>query len=257
MRMRTTEAKRSRTGADGIVAAATGGDRAAFAELARRHRRELHAHCYRMLGSFEDSEEVVQETFLRAWRSRKGLRGRASFRAWLYRIATNACHDALQRRWRRPKPADGSDGGLLEAIGATDADPEAAVVSKETTELAFVAALRHLSPKQRTVLGLCDVLGLPAKEAAALLEASVPSVNSALQRARCSLRHHLPEQRLEWTRHSDASEDERALLEQYLGAIERADAEAFVAEALSDQASLTIAPERRRPRAEAAVVGGK
>ena len=235
MGMRTTEAKRSRAGADGIVAAATGGDRVAFAELARRHRRELHAHCYRMLGSFEDSEEVVQETFLRAWRSRKGLRGRASCRAWLYRIATNACHDALQRRWRRPKPADGSDGGLLEAI---------------------VAALRHLSPKQRTVLGLCDVLGLPAKEAAALLEASVPSVNSALQRARCSLRHHLPEQRLEWTRHSDASEDERALLERYLGAIERADAEAFVAEALSDKASLTIAPERRRPRAEAAVVGG-
>ena len=256
--MRTTEAKQSRNGTDAIVAAATGGDRAAFSELARRHRRELQAHCYRMLGSSEDPEDLVQETFLRAWRSRASFRGDASFRAWLYRIATNACHDALQRRSRRPQPAGGSDGGPLEEIEATDAGPEAAVVSKETTELALTVAIRHLPPKQRTALVLRGVLGLPAEEAATLLEASVPSVNSALQRARRTLKHHLPKQRLEWTRLSGASEDERALLQRYLGAIERADAEAFVEEAWSEQARVTIAPERRRPRAEAApVVSGE
>jgi RNA polymerase sigma-70 factor, ECF subfamily len=210
---------------------------AAFTELATRHRRELQAHCYRMLGSSDESEDLVQETFLRAWRSRMSLRGDASFRAWLYRIATNACHDALQHRLRRPQRVEASFAEAVEETMATDAGPDAQVVSKETTELAFMAAIRHLSPKQRTALILRGVLDLSARDAASLLEASVPSVNSALQRARGTLKHRLPEQRLEWTRPSDASEDERALLKQYLEAVERADATAFVEKPLGEIAT--------------------
>jgi RNA polymerase sigma-70 factor (ECF subfamily) len=225
---------------DAIVASATGSEGAAFSELATRHRCELQAHCHRMLGSYEESEDLVQETFLRAWRSRTSFRGDASFRAWLYRIATNACHDALQRRLRRPQRVEVSFGEAVEGTMATDAEPDDQVVSKETTELVFMAAIQHLPPKQRAVLVLRGVLGLSARDAASLLEASVPSVNSALQRARGTLKHRLPEQRLEWTRPSGASEEDRALLQRYLDAIERADAKAFVEETLGERAAVTI-----------------
>jgi RNA polymerase sigma-70 factor (ECF subfamily) len=213
--------------------------------LVDRHRRELRVHCYRMLGSFEDAEDLVQETFLRAWRARESFQERSSMRAWLYRIATNACLDALDRRPRRVLPhhlAPPSDPSLalpprpdlpwlqpypdrlLEPAAPGDAQPDAEVVARETIELAFLAAIQHLPPRQRAVLILRDVLGWPAKEAAGLLDTSVAATNSALQRARTTLRQHLPERRLDWTRSVDPTEEELAVLRRYMDAFERADA---------------------------------
>jgi len=178
----------------------------AFSGLAERHRRELHVHCYRMLGSFEDAEDTVQETFLRAWRRRESFAGRSTFRAWLYRIATNACLDLLAKR--RPEPATGGEvpwlqpypGRLLDELPAGDADePETVAVARETIELAYLVAVQHLAPRPRAVLILRDVLGWPAKDVAELLGDSVNSVNSALQRARAGMREHLPAERHEWT----------------------------------------------------------
>jgi RNA polymerase sigma-70 factor (ECF subfamily) len=181
-------------------------DEPTFSGLAQRHRRELHVHCYRMLGSFEDAEDAVQETFLRAWRRRETFEGRSTVRAWLYRIATNACLDLLAKR--RPEPATGGEvlwlqpypDRLLDELPAGDADePEAAAVARETIELAYLVAVQHLAPRPRAVLILRDVLGWPAKEVAELLGDSVNSVNSALQRARAGMRVHLPAERQDWT----------------------------------------------------------
>ncbi|MEU9734337.1 RNA polymerase subunit sigma-70 [Streptomyces sp. NPDC048002] len=181
-------------------------DEPAFARLAERHRRELHVHCYRMLGSFEDAEDAVQETFLRAWRRRETFEGRSTFRAWLYRIATNTCLDLLAKS--RPEPATGGEvlwlqpypDRLLDELPAGDeAEPEALAVARETIELAYVVAVQHLAPRPRAVLILRDVLGWPAKEVAELLGDSVNSVNSALQRARAGMREHLPAERQDWT----------------------------------------------------------
>ncbi|WP_431898922.1 RNA polymerase subunit sigma-70 [Micromonospora chalcea] len=181
-------------------------DEPAFAGLAQRHRRELHVHCYRMLGSFEDAEDTVQETFLRAWRRRETFVGRSTFRAWLYRIATNACLDLLAKC--RPEPATGGEvrwlqpypDRLLDELPAAGADePEAVAVARETIELAYLVAVQHLAPRPRAVLILRDVLGWPAKDVAELLGDSVNSVNSALQRARAGMREHLPAQRQDWT----------------------------------------------------------
>jgi RNA polymerase sigma-70 factor (TIGR02960 family) len=178
----------------------------AFSGLAERHRRELHVHCYRMLGSFEDAEDTVQETFLRAWRRRETFEGRSTVRAWLYRIATNACLDLLARC--RPGPATGGEvpwlqpypDRLLDELPAGDADePETFAVARETIELAYLVAVQHLAPRPRAVLILRDVLGWPAKEVAKLLGDSVNSVNSALQRARAGMREHLPAERQNWT----------------------------------------------------------
>jgi RNA polymerase sigma-70 factor (ECF subfamily) len=181
-------------------------DETAFSGLAERHRRELHVHCYRMLGSLEDAEDTVQETFLRAWRRRETFEGRSTFRAWLYRIATNACLDLLAKR--RPQPATGGEvlwlqpypDQLLDELPAADADePEAVTVARETVELAYLVAVQHLAPRPRAVLILRDVLGWPAKDVAELLGDSVNSVNSALQRARAGMREHLPSERQDWT----------------------------------------------------------
>ncbi len=181
-------------------------DEPAFSGLAARHRRELHVHCYRMLGSFEDAEDTVQETFLRAWRRRETFEGRSTFRAWLYRIATNACLDLLAKR--RPEPATGGEvpwlqpypDRLLDDLPAGDVDePETVAVARETIELAYLVAVQHLAPRPRAVLILRDVLGWPAKEVAELLGDSVNSVNSALQRARAGMREHLPAERQDWT----------------------------------------------------------
>src|SRR5689334_3531189 len=187
-------------------------DEPTFSGLAQRHRRELHVHCYRMLGSFEDAEDAVQETFLRAWRRRETFEGRSTFRAWLYRIATNACLDLLAKR--RPDPATGGEvlwlqpypDRLLDELSAGDADePEAAVLARETIELAYLVAVQHLAPRPRAVLILRDVLDWPAKDVAELLGDSVNSVNSALQRARAGMREHLPAERQDWTgREEDA-----------------------------------------------------
>jgi RNA polymerase sigma-70 factor (ECF subfamily) len=219
------------------VAAVRAGDEAAFAALVEPYRRELQVHCYRMLGSFEDSEDLVQETFLRAWRNRTSFQGRSSFRAWLYRIATNASLDALERRPRTiPPTGNAADiswlqpfpDRLLDGAAPSDEEPEAAVVSKETIELAFLVAVQHLPPRQRAVLIARDVLDWSAKETASLLETSVASVNSALQRARATLKEHLPEGRLEWGPNADPSDEERDLLERYMDATDRGDADAIV-----------------------------
>jgi RNA polymerase sigma-70 factor, ECF subfamily len=239
-------------------------DEAAFAAGLERHRREIQVHCYRMLGSLEDSEDLVQETFLRAWRNRASFSGRgpSSFRAWLYRIATNACLDVLRTRSRRVLPPQVAAAGdpaaspsppadlpwlqpypdrLLDPIAPAEDEPAAVVVARETIELAFLAAIQHLPPRQRAVLILREVLGWSAKDTASMLEASVASVNSALQRARATLRDHLPEQRTEWAPSSGPSEDERELLRRYVDAHERADADAL-AELLREDALLTMPP---------------
>src|ERR687896_2527562 len=246
------------------VAAARAGDEAAFAELVERHRRELQVHCYRMLGSLEDSEDLVQETFLRAWRGRASFSPReaSSFRAWLYRIATNACLDVLRKRPRRILPPQVAPAGdpaapppppadlpwlqpypdrLLEPIAPAGDEPRAGGIARETIELAFLAAIQHLPPRQRAVLILRDVLGWSAKETALLLEASVGSVNSALQRARATLRDRLPERRTEWAPSSGPSEQERELLRRYVDAHERADVHALAA-LLREDARLTMPP---------------
>ncbi|CUR57166.1 RNA polymerase sigma-70 factor sigG [metagenome] len=198
-----------------------GVDEPAFWALVDRHRRELHVHCYRMLGSFEDAEDAVQETFLRAWRRRETFEGRSTFRAWLYRIATNACLDLLAKR--RPEPATGGEvlwlqpypDRLLDELPATGADePEALAVARETIELAYVVAVQHLAPRARAALVLRDVLGWPARDVAELLGDSVNSVNSALQRARAAMREHLPAERQEWTGGDDDA-DNRELVRRF------------------------------------------
>jgi RNA polymerase sigma-70 factor (TIGR02960 family) len=159
-------------------------DEAAFADRAQRHRRELHVHCYRMLASFDDAEDAVQETLLRAWRGRAGFDGSSQFRAWLYRIATNVCLDMLRRRSRQSQKLDSFadlpwlqpyPDRLLDEVAPSDEAPDAVVVERETIELTFLAALQVLPPRQRAALIARDVLGWPAVETAALMETSVPA----------------------------------------------------------------------------------
>ncbi|GAA4451844.1 sigma-70 family RNA polymerase sigma factor [Phytohabitans houttuyneae] len=220
------------------------GEESAFAELVERHRRELRVHCYRMLGSYDEAEDLVQETFLRAWKGRDGFAGRSSLRAWLYRIATNACLDTLRGRGRRVLPQDlgppsGPDADLPpradipwlqpfpDRAAPVEAEPDSVAVTRETMELAFLVAIQHLPPRQRATLILRDVLGWSAKEAASALDASVASTNSALQRARATLREHLPEHRLEWTHPLGPTEEELAVVRRYVEAVERADLDAL------------------------------
>jgi RNA polymerase sigma-70 factor (ECF subfamily) len=223
-------------------------DKSAFTTLVERHRRELRVHCYRMLGSFEESEDMVQETFLRAWRKREDFEARATFRAWLYKIATNACLDALARRPRRVRPGaevpwlQPFPDEQLEAAGPSEEEPENVVVSRETIELAFLVAIQHLPPRQRATLIARDVLGWSAAETAGMLETSVASINSALQRARAGLRRHLPERRLEWAPGADASEQERELLRRYMEANESGDA-AAVAAVLHEDLRFSMPPQ--------------
>jgi RNA polymerase sigma-70 factor (TIGR02960 family) len=214
---------------------------ASFETLVQRHHRELHVHCYRMLASFDEAEDAVQETFLRAWRSREAFEGEA-FRAWLYRIATNVCLDLIRSRsrrvpelhsfaevpWLQPYP-----DRLLDEIAASEDEPDAVVVERETIELAFLAALQVLPPRQRVALIVRDVLGWPATEAASLLKTSVAAANSALQRARETLKEHLPARRADWSAARPTAE-ERALLARFIDAHERCDAAAAVAIAAQD-----------------------
>jgi RNA polymerase sigma-70 factor (ECF subfamily) len=204
-------------------------DERAFGVRVEPHRRELHVHCYRLLGSFEEAEDLVQEAFLRAWRRRETYQGRASVRAWLYRIATNACLDALDKRprqpgaqgeiaWLQPYPDE-----LLEQLPDLREGPEDVALAKETVELAFIAAIQHLAPLPRAVLVLRDVLGCSAKETARLLETTPASVNSALQRARAGLRQSLPDDRDAWPQAAEVTDAERDLLARYVDCSERAD----------------------------------
>jgi len=217
-------------------------DHTAFEALTLRHRRELHVHCYRMLASFHEAEDAVQETFLRAWRYRDQFSGGPLGRAWLYRIATNVCLDVVRRRarratgmrsfaevpWLQPYP----DQQLDEPAPADD-QPDAVVVERETIELAFVAALQVLPPRQRAALILRDVLGWPAADTAELLGTSVAAANSAVQRARATMQRHLPSHRLDWST-SEPSPEERALLAKFIDAHERCDAAATLAIATTD-----------------------
>ncbi|WP_435864321.1 sigma-70 family RNA polymerase sigma factor [Streptomyces phaeochromogenes] len=235
---------------------------AGFAELLEPYRRELQVHCYRMTGSYDEAEDLVQETFLKAWRSREAYEGRASVRTWLYRIATNTCVDHLRRHQRTPHPYErlpGMEHGksepptriewlqpypdeLLADIPAEEAGPESQALSRETVELVFLAALQHLPPRQRAVLILRDVVGLPATETAGLLDLSTASVNSALQRARPALREHLPAgRRTEWAPSAAPTREEREVVERYRDAAERLDLSAM-AELLTADAKLTMPP---------------
>jgi RNA polymerase sigma-70 factor (ECF subfamily) len=228
-----------------------------FRQLVEQHERALRVHCYRMLGSLQDAEDQTQETLLRAWRSLEKLQGRASARAWLYRIATNACLDELERRGRRllPPMLGAPTQAFVPTQGSFDetpwlepfpdawlevADsapgPEARYETRESIELAFVAALQRLAPRQRAALLLHDVLGWSARDVAALLEVSVPAANSALQRARTRLDPSATPTAARLT--PDA---ERALVERYIGAWEQGDVQAFVA-LLKEDVVLSMPP---------------
>jgi RNA polymerase sigma-70 factor (ECF subfamily) len=196
---------------------------AGFAAHAERYRHELRVHCYRMLGSYDEAEDLVQETYLKAWRRRDSYAGRSSFRAWLYRIATNACLDALDKRPAVPVDAPAQLQPYPDRLLPPEDGPDAVAVSRETVGLAFLVAIQHLTPQQRAVLILRDVLGWPARETAELLDTSVAAVNSTLQRARPIVRQHLPS-----ARPSPAGE-ERALVGRYLAAIAAADDHALAA----------------------------
>jgi RNA polymerase sigma-70 factor (ECF subfamily) len=242
----------SQTEADAAVAAARAGDQQAFAALVERHRRELHVHCYRMLGSFDEAEDMVQETFLRAWRNLGSFTdlgsGGGNFRAWLYRIATNACLDA-HRKSKRQVPSLGSYADLpwlqpypdrmLDEAGPDD-EPDGLVIARETIELAFIAVLQLLPPRQRAVLIARDVLGWSANETASLLDMSVASTNSALQRGRATLQSQLPDRRDDWTT-TALSAEERELLDLFIDAHERQDVAASV-KLLRDDARITMPP---------------
>ncbi|WP_395105611.1 sigma-70 family RNA polymerase sigma factor [Actinomadura sp. SCN-SB] len=215
-----------------------------FQRVTDPYRRELLAHCYRMLGSIHDAEDLVQETYLRAWRSYGNFEGRSSLRTWLYRIATNVCLTAIDQRGNRPMPSglgapsDEPERPVVASpevpwlepvpdavIGADAADPATIVASRESTRLAFVAALQHLPPNQRVVLILRDVLKWKAAEVAELLEISVASANSALQRARAQLKEVGPSED-ELVEPTDP--DQRRLLDRYASLFENADIKGLV-----------------------------
>jgi RNA polymerase sigma-70 factor (ECF subfamily) len=220
-------------------------EESAFAALLERHRRELHIHCYRMLASFDDAEDAVQDAFLRAWKYRDSRDEAVPVRPWLYRIATNACLDLIARD--RKRAATGEPGevtwlqpypdALLELVAPREGEPDAVVVTKETIELAFLTVIQLLTPPQRAALILCDVLGWSAAEAAATLETTVASVNGALQRARATLRKHLPSRKAE-----HATEAERELVRKFVEASEQADVSWF-ASVVREDAVFRMPPE--------------
>src|SRR6266705_1376246 len=228
-----------------------------FTGLTGRFRGELLAHCYRMLGSAEEAEDLVQETYLRAWRAYEEFEGRSSVRTWLYRIATNVCLTAIERRGRRPLPsglggpADDPEAPVVAApevpwlqpfpdalLAGERGDPAAVAVSRAGIRLAFVAALQYLSARQRAVLILRDVLEWPAAAVADLLGTTTTAVNSGLRRARAQLAQALP---AEDELAEPAEPDRRALLDRFAAALENADASAL-AELLREDVALEMPP---------------
>jgi RNA polymerase sigma-70 factor, ECF subfamily len=245
-----------------LLDTARAGDEAAFARLIEPYRGQLHAHCYRMLGSVHDAEDALQEVSLRAWRGLERFEGRSSLKSWLYTIATNTCLNQIERRPKRVLPVDyaaaadphGGPGAPVvesvwvepypdELIGVEDelAGPEARYEQRESVELAFIAALQLLPANQRAVLIFREVLGFSAQETADALETSVASVNSALQRARGTIEERTPEQTQQATLRELGDERERAIVERYLEAWERNDVET-VMEILAEDASFTMPP---------------
>ncbi|MGH2883053.1 MAG: RNA polymerase subunit sigma-70, partial [Solirubrobacteraceae bacterium] len=244
-----------------LVAKARAGDDGAFRELTEPHRRELHVHCYRMLGSYQDAEEALQETMLSAWQGLADFEGRASLRTWLYRIATNRCLDARRAAGRRPPKAwdvpgvvppeptrlgevswlepfpDALFGGTLDMpIG-----PEARYEQTESISLAFVTALQLLPPRQVAVLVLRDVLGFQADEVARMLDTSLESVNSALKRARAGLQRQPSSAAAREPSPSAESPSEGAILAKFISAYETADLDALVA-LLTDDVFISMPP---------------
>jgi RNA polymerase sigma-70 factor (TIGR02960 family) len=238
---------------------ARAGDEDAFRELTDPYRRELQLHCYRILGSLQDAEDLLQETLLAAWRGLERFEGRASLRAWLYRIATNRCLNMLRDRGRRPRevppmaeppePTRRSDpiwlepypDVLLDGVADTTPGPEARYEMREAVGLAFVAALQHLPPRQRAVLVLRDVLGFHGAEVADMLGSSEASIKGALQRARATLDTRLPAGGLERAP-LPSSAGERELVGRFVDAVERNDLDAVVS-LLTDDAWLTMPPQ--------------
>lgn len=255
---------------ESTLARARAGDGEAFRELTEPYRRELQLHCYRILGSVQDAEDMVQETLLAAWRGLEGFQERASMRAWLYRIATNRCLNALRDTGRRPQPParvplkapeptrrsepawfEPYPDALLENLPDTSPGPEARYETREALALAFVAGLQRLPPRQRAVLVLRDVLGFRAAEVADLLDSSEVSVNSGLQRARAALDGQLPARDRERAP-LPRSTRERELVGGFVDAFERSDVDRLVA-LLTDDAWLTMPPEPLEYQGHAAI----
>jgi RNA polymerase sigma-70 factor (TIGR02960 family) len=242
-----------------LIAAARGGDEAAFERLAAAYQGRLHAYCYRMLGSVQDADDALQDTLLGAWRGLRGFEGRSSLRSWLYRIATNACLRVAAGRRRRilsaehgPARADVYDLGdpVREPIwlepypdrpAGPDTDPEARYQERESVELAFVAALQHLPARQRAVLILREVLQFPAAEVAGTLETSVASVNSSLQRARRAVSAQAAAGRQGAELRALGEPGQRRLVAALVSAWERADVDALVS-LLADDARFSMPP---------------
>ncbi|HEX5087190.1 MAG TPA: sigma-70 family RNA polymerase sigma factor [Nocardioides sp.] len=232
-----------------LISRARAGDDEAFRALSEPHRRELHVHCYRMLGSVQDAEDVLQETLVAAWQGLGAFEERASFRTWLYRIATNRCLNALRAASRRPAKAwdvvafaapeptrygevswlEPLPDVLLEAGFDLPLGPEARYEQRESISLAFITALQALPPRQLAVLVLRDVLGFPASEVATMLDSSVESVTSALKRARSTLDHRRPELTGRPPAPPQGSAAEKELVERFVTAYESSDIDALVA----------------------------
>ena len=234
-----------------LLEAARGDDGAAFARLVEPYRAELHAHCYRMLGSVQDAEDALQDALLGAWRGLAGFEGRGSLRAWLYRITTNACLRLLRRRPRRLLSADyGPAFDQVDDLGEPVAEPvwlepyptpEGRWELRESVELAFVAALQHLPATQRAVLILREVLGFSAAEVAGILDTSPAAVNSALQRARRAVDERVPHPSQQAELDTLGPDGRRELVAAFVAAWERADVAALL-ELLADDARFTMPP---------------
>jgi RNA polymerase sigma-70 factor, ECF subfamily len=241
---------------------ARAGDERAFHRLVEGQRAELHAHCYRMLGSLHDAEDALQDALLRAWRALPRFEGRSSLRTWLFRIATNACLDVIAKRPKRVLPVDygppAGPGDPLrepvtepiwvepypdEEVGVEDgfAAPEASFERRESIELAFIAALQHLPARQRAALILREVLGFSANEVAESLETTVPAVNSALQRARKAIDEQLPDRNQQATLRSLGDEGMRDFVERFVEAFEGGDVDAILA-LLAEDATFAMPP---------------
>jgi RNA polymerase sigma-70 factor (ECF subfamily) len=238
-----------------LLAAARGGDEEAYRLLVEPHRRELHAHCYRMLASVHDAEDALQDTLLRAWRGLPRFEGRSSLRTWLYAIATNACLRTVARRPRRLLAQDaGGPSAVGEAPGrplteevwvepypSEQLDPDASYEQRESLELAFTAALQLLPAQQRAVLLLRQVLGFSARETATALSTTVAGVNSALQRARRAVEERVPEQSQQAALHTLGDAAVRTLVGRYVEAMESGNVDAVV-ELLVEDATWAMPP---------------